>query len=239
MKQLDEQRRLLLTVVQDQADQASHSSSSAPKAAAPQTAAIPQGTLATEDHAVTQSLPAASKLDRSHFILQHSISDATALSGSLRERFANSMPAQHARQPQPSFLQGESNHAAASLQASAAAGPLEKSQVCEAESGTVSTSSNRLADSGRVGMLSSAQKQNRLLHHSSMPVASTIGWHLRDMRPAGTMTRHRDSMYAEQQAYWQKKEALCPTIKNCIQEVQQLRAQLSVDSVSLVSDKTG
>ena len=239
VKQLYEERRMLLTVVQDQAQlAASNFSISAPKAAAPQTAANPQQVPATEDHDATQSMPAASKLDRSHFNLQHSVSDATALSGSLRERFA-SMPAQHARQPQPSPLQAESSHAAAaSLEKSAAAGSSERSQACEAESGKVSTSSYQAGDSGRVEMVSSAQKQSSLLHHLSMPVASTNGWHLRAMRPAGVVTRRRDSMYAEQQAFWQHKEALCPTIKNCIQEVQQLRAQLSVDSASLVSDRT-
>lgn len=167
--------------------------------------------------------------------LQCRVSDSTVLPGSLRERFSLSSPTRHASLPgrlQPSCLQAESRQTASSPRimcgADAAHDAIEQA---EADAGTYSR--GHADDPCRVQSLSSPSDSQTHHQNASMPVATGNSWHLQASSP---VTRRTNNMYAEQQAYWHKKEALCPTIKNCIQEVQQLRAQLSADSADLKSE---
>ena len=265
MRAIDQERRLLLSFMQDQAEAAASASSrTAPEAAVPRTAsssghathggdsklcghhnAKATGSMsshAPEAAAATQSTPASLHAGASHSSLQRSASDGTALPGSLRQRFAVSAPAQHARSAcstwclQPSPLKAESNQTASSSQAMCAAGVGHREHgaagvPAHAESSIQTHSASHADGACKVGMVSLGPPT--LYQNASLPTGTSNGWHLRASSPASTVTRRKHNMYAEQQAYWAKKEALCPTIKNCIQEVQQLRAQLSADSQQL------
>ena len=194
--------------------------------------------------AATQSSHASLHAGATNSSLQRSVSDGTALPGSLRQRFAVTVPAQHASSAcsawrwQPSPVKAESSQAASSCQAMCDAGAALTdhgggSVTAHVEPGSETHSATHADGPCKLEIVSSALSSPSLHHHASMPIAISTGWHLRGRSPAGTVSMRKNGMYAEQQAYWQKKEALCPTIKNCIQEVQQLRAQLSADSQQL------
>lgn len=261
---IDQERRLLLSFMQDQAEAAASASSGpAPEAAAPRAASssgrAPQGedskppgqcnakaTVSAYSHApevvaATESSHASKHAGATHLSLQRSVSDGTALPGSLRQQFAVSVPAQHASSawstwcPQPSFLKAESSQTASASHAMCADGAAHRLHgaadvTAHAEPRTEAHSADGPC---KMEVVLSAPASSALYQNASMPIASSNGWHLRASSPAGTISRRKNHMYTEQQAYWQKKEALCPTIKNCIQEVQQLRAQLSADSQQL------
>lgn len=268
MRAIDQERRLLLSFMQDQAEAAASASSGlAPGAAVPKpalnsgyglqgehsmpagncnaSATVPMYSHASEAAAATRSSH-ASLHGGAHFTLQRSVSDGTALPGSLWQRFAVSVPAQHAssacsawRLP-PSPLKAEGSQTASASQAMSAAGAANGHHgaagvTAQAEPITETASASHADGPSKLKTASSASGSSTLYQNASMPIATSNGWHLHASSPAGTVSRRKHNMYAEQQAYWQKKEALCPTIKSCIQEVQQLRAQLSADSQQLSS----
>lgn len=173
--------------------------------------------------------------------VQCSDSNSTALPGSLRQRFSLNSSARHASLPghlQPSYLQADSRQTASSspVLCSADAGHGDHIAAAQAEAGAKTHSRGHADDPCRVQPVSSASSSNTQHQDANRPVATSNGWHLRASSP---VAGRKNNMYAEQQAYWHKKEALCPTIKNCIQEVQQLRAQLSADSADLNSEAPG
>ena len=270
MRAIDQERRLLLSCMQDQAEAAACTSSSpVPEAAvtnnasnsgyAPQgEASMPTGhcnasaTAPKHSHApgvaaVTQSSNASLHAGE-NLTIQRSVSDGTVLPGSLRQRFAFSVPAQHATSAcsawrvQPSPLKSEGSQTASSLQnmGAAAAGAAQRGDgaagvTAQAEPSIEAHSASHVDGACKVEKTVTTSGSSALYQHASMLSATSNGWHLRASNQAGAVTRRRHSGYAELQAYSQKKEALCPTIKNCIQEVLQLRAQLSVDSLQLGS----
>ena len=269
MRAIDQERRLLLSFMQDQAEAAvSASSRPAPEAAVPKPASnsanapqdedsMPIGncnanaTVSMYSHAseaatAAQSSHASMHAGATHSGLQCSVSDDTALPGSLRQQFAVSVPAQHtssacsAWRLQPSPLKGESSQTPSASHAISVAGPAQRHQgaagiTAHAEPSPETHSASHADGPCKLKIVSSASGSSTLYQTASMPIATSNGWHLRASSQAVTVSRRKHNMYAEQQAYWQKKEALCPTIKNCIQEVRQLRAQLSADSLQLSS----
>ena len=270
MRAIDQERWLLLSCMQDQAEAATCTSSRpVPEAAVPNPASnsrsAPQGeasmptgnnasaAAAKHSHAPdaaagTQCLH-ASLLAEEHLTLQRSVSGGTMLPGSLRQRVVLSVPAQHASSAcsawrvQPSPLKSEGSHTASSLRRWETMGAASAAQREQGAAGvtaqaepSIETHSASQADGARkVENTVATSGSSTLYQHASLPTATSNGWHLRASNQAGAVTRRRHSGYAELQAYSQKKEALCPTIKNCIQEVLQLRAQLSVDSLQLGS----
>ena len=240
VKRLDEERRLLLTVMHDRVNLATCSEAAAAAAAAQP--AISYRQQQSDGHVAPLSVHAALPVG-GQSNLQRSVSDGTALPGSLRERFTGGMPAQHVAWLQ---LNVDTLQADVPRQEGSSADGLRHpagsthtgNLAAQPDSSLAAPPSTQVADASRQ-VSSSAATQQGLQHRASLPVASTNGWHLRAVIPNAVVTRRKTNMYAEQQAYWHKKEALCPTIKNCIQEVQQLRAQLSSDSASLTSDRTG
>lgn len=268
MRAIDQERRLLLSCMRDQAEAAACTSSRpAPEAAIPNDASnshyAPQGeasmptghcnasaTATMYSHApeaaAVKQYSHASMHAGEHLALQRSVLDGTVLPDSLRQRFTLSVPAQHAssacsaRRVQHSPLKAEGNQTASSLQSMGDAGvaPQEHGAAgatAQAEPSTDMHFACHADGACKVENTSTASGSSTLYQHASMPSATSNGWHLRASNQAGTVTGRRHSGYAELQAYGQKKEALCPTIKNCIQEVQQLRAQLSADSRQLCS----
>lgn len=256
---VDQERRLLLSFMQDQAAAAASASSRPAPEAASSSGRAPQGkdskppghynakaTVSLHNHspeaaAATQSSHASLHAGANHSSLQRSVSDCMSLPGSLRQRFAVSIPAQHASSAwstwclQPGPLKAESSQTASASQAMCADGATHRHHsaadvIAQAEP---STEAHSAVGSCKVEIVSSASESCTLYQNASMPIATSNGWHLRASSPAGAVSRRKNHMYTEQQAYWQKKEALCPTIKNCIQEVQQLRAQLSANSQQL------
>ena len=252
MRAIDEERRRLLSFTRDQAEVAASAfSAPVPQAAsksgyAPEvTNSVPVGNCgahtvpvyrhAPEAGAATQSSHAALHAE-AHLSLQHNLSDSAALPGSLQDRLSLSVPVQHASSAQFSTLQAESSQTPSSSKRLCAPGAEIKDHdaagaAAQTEPSTETHSRSHVDDLCKVENVSSGP--HTLHHHASMPVASSNGWHLRASSPAGMVTRRKNNMYVEQQVYWQKKEALVPTIKDCIQEVQQLRAQLSADSQEL------
>lgn len=268
MRVIDQERRLLLSCMPDQAEAAPCASSSpVPEAAVLNSASgsgyAPQGedSVPTGHCSANATAPkyshaseAAAGMQCSHASLhagehlteQHSVSDGTVLSGSLRQPFALSVPAQHASSAcsawrvQPRLIKAEGSQTASSLQSMSVVGAAQQEHgaagaTAQAEPSTETHSASHVDGACKVENTVTTSGSSALYQHASMPSATSNGWHLRASSQAGTVTRRRHSGYAELQAYGQKKEALCPTIKNCIQEVQQLRAQLSADSRQLCS----
>lgn len=195
-----------------------------------------QGASAMGEPSALTPVPAASQTR-----LQRSISDGTALPGSLRERFTETLPRLDAQHEQPGQSQAGSSQSTYFHQA-----PAKEATQQQLVDSTVAAEVHLDAQTqpkAEVGLVS-VQK----MHTESTPQLRPLGrymsalpfdskQHVQQQSSAGLVAKRRENMYSEQKAYWQKKEALCPNIKNCIQEVQQLRAQLSQDSASLFSEK--
>jgi len=213
VKLVDEERKLLVTMLHD------------------------QGASAMCEPSAVTPVPATSQTR-----LQRSISDGTALLGSLRERFTETLPRLDAQHEQPGQSQAGSSQSTSFQQAPA-------KEACQQQlvDSTVAAEVRLDAQAqpkAEIGLVSAAQKmrsestpQLRPLgrYMSALPFDSKQ--HVQQQSSAGQFAKRRENMCSEQQAYWRQKEALCPNIKNCIQEVQQLRAQLSQDSASLFSEK--
>jgi hypothetical protein len=209
VKLVDEERKLLVTMLHDQAA----SAMGEPSALTP--------------------VPAASQTK-----LQRSISDGTALPGSLRERFTETLPRSDAQHEQPDQSQAGSSQSTSFQQA-----PAKEASQQQLVDSTVAAEVHLDAQAqpkAEIGLVSAAQK----MHSESTPQLRPLGrymsalpydrkQHVQQQSSASQFAKRRENMYSEQKAYWQKKEALCPNIKNCIEEVQQLRAQLSQNSASL------
>ena len=258
MRAIDQERRLLLSCMPDQAEAAACTSSRPiPEPAVSDNASnsghcnasatAPRHSHAPEAAAAGTQTSHASVHAEEHLALQRSVSDGTVLPGSLRQRFAFSVPAQHASSAcsawrvQPSPLKSESSQTAFSSQnMSGAAGAAQRGSgaagvTAQAEPSTEAHSASHVDGACKVENTETTSGSSPLYQHASMPIAISNGWHLRAGNQAGIVTRHRHSGYAELQAFSQKKAALCPTIKKCVQEVQQLRAQLSAGSRQLCS----
>ena len=213
VKLIEEERRLLVTMLHDQAA----SAMGEPSALTP--------------------VPAASQTK-----LQRSISDGTALPGSLRERFDETLSRSITQHEQPGQSQAGSSQNTSFQQALA----KEASQQ-QLVNSTIAAEVHLDVQAqlkAEIGLVSASQNT----HSESMPQLQPLGrymsalpfdhkQHVQQHSSAGLVAKRREDMYSEQKAYWRNKEALCPNIKNCIQEVQQLRAQLSQDSASLFSEK--
>jgi len=211
VKLVDEERKLLVTMLHDQA-----------------------ASVMDEPSALT-SVPAASQTK-----LQRSISDGTALPGSLRERFTEPLPCLDAQHEQPGQSQAGSSQSTSFQQA-----PAKEASQQQLVDSTVAAEVHLDAQTQpKAEIVSAAQKmhsdsmsQLRPLERYMSALPYDRKQHVQQQSSASQFAKRRENMYSEQQAYWRKKEALCPNIKNCIQEVQQLRAQLSQDSASLFSEK--
>lgn len=194
-----------------------------------------QGASAMGEPSAVTPVPTASQSK-----LQRSISDGTALPGSLQERFTETLPRLDAQPEQPGQSQAGSSQSTSFQQA-----PAKEASQQQLIDSTVTAEvyiDAQAQPKGEIGLVSAAQK----MHSESTPQLRPLGRYMsalpfdikmQQQSSAGQFAKHRENMYSEQQAYWRQKEALCPNIKNCIQEVQQLRAQLSQDSASLFSEK--
>ena len=213
VKLFDEERKLLVTMLHDQAA----SAMGEPSALTP----VP-ATLQTR--------------------LQRSISDGTALPGSLRERFTETLPRSNTQHEQPGQSQAGSSQSTSFQQALAK--EASQQQLVDSTIAAEVHLDAQAQPKAEIGLVSAAQQ----MHSDSMPQLRQLGrymsalpfdckQHVQQQSSAGLVAKRREGMYGEQKAYWRRKEALCPNIKNCIQEVQQLRAQLSQDSASLFLEK--
>lgn len=225
MKLIGQEHKLLVSLLHDQAD----SGMSEPTGLAQAT------TSSTVQH------------DHLGQGLQRSISDGAVLAGSLRERFIGTLPQSDSRQAkdvQASQSCAESSHSTAVSQP-----PAKEASQHQLVDSAVATGVNvnvelqpttepAASQEARLQETSSAGQKSHQLKRNMSALPMSRKQHASDLVSTGLVARRKDNMYSEQKAYWQKKEALCPNIKNCIQEVQQLRAQLSQESASLFSDNT-
>ncbi|DBA87734.1 TPA: hypothetical protein ACH3X1_004735 [Trebouxia sp. C0004] len=213
VKLIDEERKLLVTMLHDQAA----SAISEPSALAP--------------------VPATSQTR-----LQRSISDGTALPGSLQERFTETLSCSDTQDEQPGQSQAGSSQSISFQQALAK--EASQQQLVDSTIAEEVHLDAQVQPKTEIALVSAAQK----MRSESMPQLQLRGrnmsalpfdhkQHVQQQSSTGLVAKRRENMYSEQKAYWHTKEALCPNIKNCIQEVQQLRAQLSQDSASLFSEK--
>ena len=182
--------------------------------------------------------------------LQHSISDGTVLAGSLRERFIGTLPQSDSRQAK--HMQASQSCAESSHSTNVSQPPVkEASQHRLADSAvatdvnvsvelqtTTESAAHAAVQEAHVQETPSAAQQVHQLKRNMSALPMSLKQHAPNLVSTGLVARRKDNMFNEQKAYWHKKEALCPNIKNCIQEVQQLRAQLSQESASLFSDNT-
>jgi len=213
VKLIGEERKLLVTMLHDQAA----SAMGEPSALTP--------------------IPAASQTR-----LQRSISDGTVLPGSLRERFTETLPRSDTQHEQPGQSQAGSSQSTSFQQALAK--EASQQQLVDSTIAAEVHLDGQAQPKAEIGLVSAAPKMRSESRPQLQPLGRNMSalpfdykQHVQQQSSAGLVAKRRENMYSEQKDYWRKKEALCPNIKNCIQEVQQLRAQLSQDSASLFSEK--
>lgn len=223
---VEEERKLLMTMLQEQ----------------PQD--LPESAV---DEASTLASTATGAQSR----LLRSVSDGTVLPGSLRAQFTDTLPRpepQHAKRLQPSQSDAGSSQGVGSSQKPVSdtadrqlADTAIRAEVdVKAEVRPEAEVENAVVHEGLADSIQAVQPQKHLQQisrgMSAMPFSSSQ--HAQRQSIAGMVARRKDNLYNEQKAYWHRKEALCPNIKYCIQEVQQLRAQLSMESASLFPGNT-
>lgn len=207
MTRVEHERKLLVTMLQDQADSV-------------------VGT--TKCH----TSPAAG----THLRLQHSISGDPVLAGSLRQRFTKGLPCtdpQHAEHVQPSQPNAESSPDATCPQGPAMESADQLIDSAVAADVDLHAQASTCCQTGETSGISALgyQRQVQQISRGMSAIPVGISEHALKQTSAGMVARRKDNLYNEQKAYWHRKEALCPNIKNCIQEVQQLRAQLSQEAL--------
>ena len=198
------------------------------------------------DSAMQDSYARADSPRKTATNLQRGVSDNSVLAGSLRERFTGTLPrseSQQAQSSQPVSLNADAGSVSKRLSSDAAA-ILSADMANVRQAGAVAQ--ELPADSlqgGHAPVLSahamSLPARTQQLHSQQISRGlSGVPFSAIKLRTLGLgrIAEHQADLSSTQQALWQKKVSLCPDIKNCIQEVQQLRAQLSLESSNLFND---
>ena len=205
------------------------------------------------DSAMQDSYAQADSPRKTAISLQRGVSDSSVLAGSLRKRFTGTLPdsqqAQHTRQAQ----QAESGQPV-SLSAQTGSGPemlydnaaytfsADMSNAAQTDA-AAQGQSPEILQINHVPVLSghavSLPTRTQQLHRQPISRGlSGVPFSAIKLKALGLgrIAEHQADLSSTHQALQQKKVALCPDIKNCIQEVQQLRAQLSLESSNLFNE---